>query len=153
MPIQFTPIGIVHSPFKSPSDIHRERNIRPDGFADITGEIELLPELIQGLKDIDGFSHLIIIFNFHRAEGTSLTAHPPFDSKERGVFSTRSPRRPNPLGVTVVRLIKREGNRLFISGLDMIEGTPVLDIKPYTGRDRKENIRQGWLDSFQNDCD
>ena len=153
MPIQFKPIGIVHSPFNSPGDINRERNIRPDGFEDIQGEIELLPELAQGLKDIDGFSHLIIIFNFHRAAGASLIAHPPFDSRERGVFSTRSPRRPNPLGVTVVRLIRREENRLFIAGLDMIDGTPVLDIKPYTRRDRKENIRQGWLEPFQEKCD
>ena len=153
MPIQFKPIGVVHSPFKSPGEITRERNIRPDGFEEIKGEIELLPELVQGLEDIDGFSHLIIIFNFHRATGASLIAHPPFDSRERGVFSTRSPRRPNPLGVTVVRLIRREENRLFIAGLDMIEGTPVLDIKPYTRRDRKENIRQGWLESFQEKCD
>jgi len=149
MCIEFKPIGVIHSPFKNPQDIVRERNTDPEGFADVKGEIEIHPEFAAGLDDIDGFSHLIVVFIFHEAAEARLTAHPPYDQKERGVFATRSPHRPNPIGVTVVQLEGRIKNRLSVTELDMVEGTPVLDIKPYTQRDRKENIRLGWLTPFQ----
>jgi tRNA-Thr(GGU) m(6)t(6)A37 methyltransferase TsaA len=147
--IEFKPIGYIHSPFKNPGDIQRERNTRSGGFDEIRGEIELLKEYEPGLADIDGFSHLIILFHFHRASDSRLTAHPPFDNKERGVFATRSPHRPNPLGMSIVRFLGRRENRLSVAGLDMIEGTPVLDIKPYTARDRRDGIRLGWLEPHQ----
>ena len=153
MIIEFKPIGFVHSPFLNPEDIQRERNVRPDGFADIQGEIEVIQDYESGLSDIDGFSHLYILFHFHQSRGGHLTARPPFGNKERGVFATRSPNRPNPLGLTVVRLLGRKRNRLIIANMDMIEGTPVLDIKPYTLRDRKDDISPGWLAPYQDTVD
>jgi tRNA-Thr(GGU) m(6)t(6)A37 methyltransferase TsaA len=146
MDIQFKPIGIVHSPFKDKEDVKRERHRDEKGFSDIKGVVEIYPEFSQGLEDIDGFSHLVVIFAFHKSPPGHLKAHPPFDRKERGVFATRSPHRPNPIGMTVVRFHGRCGSSLHISGFDMIEGTPVLDIKPYTRRDLKPEARFGWLD-------
>ncbi|MBN2408796.1 MAG: tRNA (N6-threonylcarbamoyladenosine(37)-N6)-methyltransferase TrmO [Candidatus Aminicenantes bacterium] len=143
--IRFRPIGIVHSPFKTRDDIDPRRNRRPRGFADVRGEIEIDPAYAPGLKDIAGLSHLIIIFVFHKAGPGHLFARPPFERRRRGVFSTRSPRRPNPIGMTVVRLHGRRGNILKVSGIDMLEGTPVLDIKPYTSRDRKRGVQRGWM--------
>ncbi len=149
--IHFEPIGIVHSPFKSREDIPRKTWYDPHGFDDISGEVEVFKNFEPGLDDIDGFSHLILIFVFHESREQNLYAHPPYDNKKRGVFSTRSPRRPNSIGMTVVKLEGREKNILKISGLDMFEGTPVLDIKPYTQREIKENAAFGWLDSINKD--
>ncbi len=148
MTYTYSPIGIIHSPFQNKNDIQPERNKRPGGYAEIKGRIEIHEEYAPGLKDIEGFSHLLVIFVFHKSEEASLIAHPPFDHKPRGVFSTRSPHRPNALGLTVVRLLGREGSMLHVSGLDMLEGTPVLDIKPYTPRDLKSEARFGWLEGF-----
>jgi tRNA-Thr(GGU) m(6)t(6)A37 methyltransferase TsaA len=145
MDITFRPIGIVHSPFKKKEDITQERCTDPKGFDPVRGELEILPAYEEGLKDIDGFSHLFVLFFFHEAERGALTAFPPRDIGEKGVFSTRSPKRPNPLGLTVVRLEGRKNNILEVAGLDMIEGTPILDIKPYTPRDQKNDVRWGWL--------
>jgi len=143
------PIGLVRSPFKRAEDIPRERNIDPRGFDDVEGTIELFPEYEAGLKDIDGFSHIIVIFGFHQAEprpsGGGLLVYPPRQTEPRGVFATRSPHRPNPIGLTIVRLRGRAGCALHVSGLDMVEGTPVLDIKPYTRKDRKSRIKTGWI--------
>ena len=148
MTITLTPIGIVHSPFLNPEDVGKERNTNPDGFRDVQGKIELFKEYERGLADIDGFSHLFILFHFHRAQESRLIAHPPHGNKERGVFSTRSPRRPNALGLTVVKQLDRKDNILYIADLDMIEGTPVLDIKPYTLREQKANLSLGWLEPY-----
>lgn len=147
--MNFSPIGVIHSPFKHKNDVDRERHRSESGFAGIEGELEVYPEFSGGLEDIDGFSHLVVIFAFHDSEGGHLKARPPHDHKERGVFATRSPRRPNPVGMTVVRFRGRAGRRLKISELDMIEGTPVLDIKPYTRRDLKPEARFGWLENKQ----
>jgi tRNA-Thr(GGU) m(6)t(6)A37 methyltransferase TsaA len=144
MEISFRPIGIVHSPFKDRQDIPRSRCI--EGFDDVEGELEIFKEYEKGLENIEGFSHLILLFAFHKSEQGSLIAHPPYDGKPKGVFSTRSPHRPNPLGFTVLRLIRREQNILKVSGVDMIEGTPILDIKPYTRRDLKKEAKFGWLE-------
>jgi tRNA (adenine37-N6)-methyltransferase len=144
---RFRAIGVVRSPFRSPEEIPVERNANPEGFDDIAGSIELEPELTGGLKDIDGFSHLIVLFVFHRAGEAKLLTRPPFDGELRGVFASRSPHRPNPIGMTVVRYHGRTGASLRISGLDMIDGTPVLDIKPYLPRDQKTEIRTGWVAS------
>ena len=110
--------------------------------------LELFKEFEEGLQDIDGFSHIILIFAFHKSESRSLYAHPPFDDKKRGVFSTRSPNRPNPIGITVLKLLGRQGHVLKVSGTDMIEGTPILDIKPYTPREQKPEARFGWLEQW-----
>lgn len=143
---RFEPIGIVHSPFKRRDDIPGEKNRDPHGFEDVFGEVEVFENFEPGLDDIDGFSHIILIFVFHESLERKLYAHPPFDGKKRGIFATRSPHRPNPVGMTVVKLEGREENILKISGLDMFEGTPILDIKPYTPREYKENATYGWLD-------
>jgi tRNA-Thr(GGU) m(6)t(6)A37 methyltransferase TsaA len=145
MEIRFRPIGTVHSPFKGREDIPRARCIDQQGFDDVQGELEIFKEFEEGLQDIDGFSHIILLFAFHKSEQRSLIAHPPYDGQQRGVFSTRSPHRPNPLGATVLKLFGRKGNVLKVSGIDMIEGTPILDIKPYTPRDQKSDARFGWL--------
>jgi tRNA-Thr(GGU) m(6)t(6)A37 methyltransferase TsaA len=109
------------------------------------GELEILPEFEEGLRDIEGFSHLYVIWCFDRAEGYELTAHPPCDDRTHGVFATRSPLRPNPLALTVVQLLERSGNRLRVRGVDMLDGTPVLDIKPYLSSIPEEKLRRGWL--------
>ena len=148
MRFEFKAIGEVHSPFKKNEDITRDRCARPDGFDDIRGQIEIYPEFASGLLDVDGFSHLFILFVFHEVFTGKLRVYPPQGDKERGVFSSRSPHRPNALGLTVVRLIGVADNVLDISDIDMIEGTPVLDIKPYTRRDLKTETRWGWLTPF-----
>lgn len=146
MEIKFNPIGFVRSSFKRMDEIPEKRIKSLLDFEDVEGEIEILEEFEDGLKDIEGFSHLIIVFAFHQMEKRKVKVCPPFDEKERGVFATRSPSRPNPVGVTVVELLERKGRILRIRGVDMIDGTPVIDIKPYTLRDSKIDIKMGWLD-------
>jgi tRNA-Thr(GGU) m(6)t(6)A37 methyltransferase TsaA len=138
-------IGVVHSPFREPTDIPRDMNRLPGAFANVRGSLEIFPEYAEGLKDVGAFSHLIVTFAFHKATETKLLSKPPGETRPRGVFSTRSPHRPNALGLTVVKLASKRGNNLQVSGIDMIEGTPILDIKPYTARDRKSRIRTGWI--------
>jgi len=147
MNIRFKPIGVVHSPFRKPQDIPKKRVYDTQSYEPVEGELEIFAEFQEGLKDIEGFSHLIILFSFHKSRQEHLTAHPPCQTKTRGVFATRSPHRPNLIGMTVVRLIERNGKILRVSGIDMIEGTPVLDIKPYTSRDQKMDIRLGWIET------
>jgi tRNA-Thr(GGU) m(6)t(6)A37 methyltransferase TsaA len=146
---RFEALGVVRSPFKTPEDVPVERNATALGFDDVRGEIEVDSAFADGLKDIDGFSHLFILFAFDRAAEAKLLAKPPFDDQVRGIFATRSPRRPNALGLTVVKLEGRDGRVLRVSGLDMTDGTPVLDIKPYTDRDRKDAVRTGWLAKYE----
>ena len=135
------PIGYVRSPFEADKEVPKGLGAEhPD-----EGEIVLLPEYEPGLNDIEGMSHLYILWVFDRVEGYDLIAHPPCDDHTHGVFSTRSPRRPNPIGLTVVELISREGNVLRVKGVDMLDGTPVLDIKPYLSSVPEETLRRGWL--------
>jgi len=148
----FKAVGVVHSPFRKPEDIPKEMNAAPGGFDDIESEIEVFPEFEPGLKDIDAFSHLIVLFSFHAAGPARLLVRPPFETEERGVFATRSPHRPNPIGLTVVRLLGRAGAGLRVSGLDAVEGTPVLDIKPYTRKDQKMDIKTGWIKGDDASC-
>lgn len=140
-PISFRPIGYVKSPYKSTGEI-------PKGFGvkhDAEGALEILPEFELGLKDIEGFSHLFVLWAFHRSEGFELVGTPPIDNRPHGVFATRSPRRPNPIGLTVVELLGRDGRHLDVRGVDMLDGTPILDIKPYLSSVATEKLRRGWL--------
>jgi tRNA-Thr(GGU) m(6)t(6)A37 methyltransferase TsaA len=148
MEITFKPIGIVHSPFQNKEDIKIFRNVDPKGFESVKGELEIFDNFVEGLQDIDGFSHIILIFAFHKSVEKKLYAHPPHDGKRRGVFSTRSPNRPNPIGLSVLQVVKRDKNKLQVLGVDMLEGTPVLDIKPYTPRDQRLGARFGWLEEW-----
>jgi len=143
--VRLRPIGAVRSSYRDPSDLPPPVFAPPRFFERSTGTIEVLPEFAAGLDGLEGFSHIIVIFHFHRAAGSKLEVVPPGESKPRGVFATRSPHRPNALGLSVLKLLGRDGRNLRVSGLDLIDGTPVLDIKPYTSRDRKAHIRTGWL--------
>ena len=135
------PIGYIHSPYKETSQIPKGLGARHD----VEGSIEILREFEAGLADIDGFSHRFVLWHFDRVEDFSLTAHPPCDDRAHGVFATRSPYRPNPIGLTVVELLRRDGADLYVRGVDMLDGTPVLDIKPYLTSVPAEKLRRGWL--------
>jgi tRNA-Thr(GGU) m(6)t(6)A37 methyltransferase TsaA len=120
--------------------------IQPSGARGVQGTLELAAAFQPGLQDLAGFSHLFLIYVFHEASGLQLTVTPFLDATPRGVFATRAPKRPNPIGLSVVRLIAIEDNRLMLEDVDMLDGTPVLDIKPYVPAfDRPENVRVGWL--------
>lgn len=135
------PIGTVRSPHKTTAEVPKGLGAKHEA----EGVLDILPEFEPGLADIEGFSHLYVLWVFDRAEGCELMASPPSDNRPHGVFATRSPRRPNPIGLTVVRLIKRDGARLHVRGLDMLDGTPILDIKPYLSNVPPEDLRRGWL--------
>jgi tRNA (adenine37-N6)-methyltransferase len=137
----FRPIGQVESPYKDSSEIPKGLGVKHDA----EGVLAILPEFEIGLADIEGFSHLFVIWVFDRNTGFDLTARPPSDNRSHGVFATRSPRRPNPIGLTVVQLLGREGARIRVRGVDMLDGTPVLDIKPYLSSIPPETLRRGWL--------
>ena len=140
--IKFKPIGIIHSPFREP----KGTPIQPASAKGIKGTIEIFPEYAEGLKDIEGFSHIILIYHFHLSKPSSLIARPFMDNKPHGIFAIRGPSRPNPIGVSVVRLIKIKENFLYIQDLDIVDGTPLLDIKPYVPEfDKKEKVKIGWL--------
>jgi tRNA-Thr(GGU) m(6)t(6)A37 methyltransferase TsaA len=140
------PIGFIHSPYLETSAIPKGLGARHDA----EGAIELLREYEPGLKDIEGFSHLFVLWEFDRADGFDLIAHPPADAGQpHGVFATRSPRRPNPIGLTVVELLGREGTSLRVRGVDMLDGTPVLDIKPYLSSVPAEKLKRGWLEEAE----
>ncbi len=128
--LAFRPVGIVHSPFVEPSDIPREWNRRKGAFDAVAGELEIFPEFAEGLDGLEPGASLIVLFGFHKAGSFHIKVTPPGETEPRGVFASRSPHRPNPIGITVVRLEAREGNVLKVTGLDMVEGTPILDIKP-----------------------
>ncbi len=141
--MEFTlrPIGFVRSPFSNTKDIPKGLGAKHDaeGVLDIEEEFEL------GLTDIEGFSHLIVIWAFDRSESCELLGTPPSDQRPHGVFATRSPRRPNPIGLTTVELLRRDGGRLHVRGVDMLDGTPILDIKPYLSSIPFETLKRGWL--------
>jgi len=135
------PIGWARTPFADTQQIPKG----PGAEHSAEGTLEIDAALAEGLLDIDGFSHLFVLWAFHRSSGYELTGVPPTDDRPHGVFATRSPRRPNPLGLTVVELLAREGSRLHVRGVDMLDGTPILDIKPYLSSVPAEAIRRGWL--------
>ncbi len=139
-------IGYVRSPYSEASQIPKGCGAQHEA----EGVLELLPAYEQGLLDIEGFSHLFVIWLFDRIDGFDLLANPPTDTRPHGVFATRSPRRPNPIGLTVVRLLSREGCGLRVAGVDMLDGTPILDLKPYLSSVPFDQLKRGWLAEAEN---
>jgi len=143
--MEFTmkPISEIHSPFtdKSQTPIQPTRS-------QAAGQVEVYPEFAEGLQDVEGFSHVILLYAFHQSEGYSLRVKPFLDDQLRGLFATRHPCRPNPIGLSIVRLLARRDNLLEIEGVDVLDGTPLLDIKPYVPDfDARENVRVGWYET------
>jgi tRNA (adenine37-N6)-methyltransferase len=134
-------IGYAKTPYTKTHDIPKG----PGAKHDAEGVLEILPEFELGLTDLEGFSHLFVLWVFDRSEGFELLGTPPVDNRPHGVFATRSPRRPNPIGLTVVELLRRDGRFVHVRGVDMLDGTPVLDIKPYLSSIPAETLRRGWL--------
>jgi tRNA-Thr(GGU) m(6)t(6)A37 methyltransferase TsaA len=146
MEILYTPIGTIHSPFHDLS----EMPIQPSSESSAPGMVDLLPEFTQGLKDLGGFSHIILIYHLHQSHLHKLTVTPFLDSIPHGIFATRAPHRPNPIGISVVRLLRIEHSTLFVECLDVLDGTPLLDIKPYVPEfDSPPEFRLGWLEGVQ----
>ena len=142
-PVTLTPIGVIRTPFAARENMP----IQPSGARGVEGRIVLRPDLAPALRDLDGFSHLLLLYHFHRSSGYDLIVTPFLDDTPRGLFATRAPRRPNPLGVSVVRLVGVEGNVLRIADIDVLDGTPLLDIKPHVPAfDAPEGARAGWLE-------
>jgi tRNA (adenine37-N6)-methyltransferase len=136
------PIGIIHSPFTEIENMP----IQPKGAADVEGTVHIHESYVEGLKDLEGFSHIYLIYLFHKAERISLTVTPFMDSTERGVFATRSPLRPNHIGLSIVQLVKIENGILTVRGIDVLDGTPLLDIKPYIRNfDSVAGSLSGWM--------
>jgi len=143
MEIVYRPIGVIRTPFKSPVGVP----IQPPAGRGVRGVVEVFPEYVEGLKDLEGFSYIILIYHFHLVKRYSLRVTPYMDSEARGVFATRAPARPNPIGISIVKLVKIEGNKLYIEDVDIVDGTPLLDIKPYVPEfDYRPNARIGWLE-------
>lgn len=142
--INFKPIGTIRTPFKNSEGMP----IQPAGAQGTVGMVEFLPEYAEGLQDLDGFSHVILLYLFHRARGFNLTVTPFMDSEPRGLFATRAPKRPNPIGLSIVKFLRVEDAKLYVENIDVIDGTPLLDIKPYVPEfDRPSDpVKVGWLE-------
>lgn len=138
---KMVPIGYAHTRFKFVEEIPKGIGAKHEEL----GEIEILEEYQEGLIDIEGFSHIYVLWVFHVSKGWELTVVPPNDDRPHGVFATRSPFRPNPIGLTVVRLLRRDGRMLHVKGVDMLDGSPVLDIKPYLSNVGEDELRRGWV--------
>lgn len=148
--IEVKPIGIIHTPFEDLQGMP----IQPAGAAGIRGTVEVFEQYQGGLKDLDGFSHIILLYLFHRSRGFKLEVVPFLDTHPRGLFATRAPRRPNPIGLSVVRLDRLENGVLHVQNVDILDGTPLLDIKPYVPEfDRHEDVRTGWLERARKTVD
>lgn len=146
MDITYHPIGLLHTPFH---DL-RDMPIQPSGAASAPGTAEIYAEYAEGLQDLDGFSHVILLYHLHQVREAKLRVVPFLDSEPRGVFATRSPSRPNPIGLSIVRLLRVDGRMLHLGNLDILDGTPLLDLKPYVpGFDRPARARAGWLQAQQ----
>ena len=139
--LSMQPIGYVRSAYRETREVPKGLGAKHEA----EGTLEILAGFEPGLADIEGFSHLYVVWVFDRSAGPSLTATPPSDNRPHGVFATRSPQRPNPIGLTVVELLRRDGPVLHVRGIDMLDGTPILDIKPYLSSIAPEKLRRGWL--------
>jgi tRNA-Thr(GGU) m(6)t(6)A37 methyltransferase TsaA len=146
MKIEFQPIGVIHSPFEKVEGIP----IQPSHAQDVKGTVEVFPEFAEGLCDLDGFSHIILLYHLHESRSYRLKVVPFLDADPRGLFATRAPNRPNPIGLSVVRLVAIVENKLFIEGVDILDGTPLLDIKPHVDDfEAGGEVRVGWLGSVR----
>lgn len=145
-PVLYHPIGVLYTPFIDPAGMP----IQPSGASGVYGTAEIYPEYAAGLHDLAGFSHIILLYHFHHAPAPRLTVIPFLDTAARGIFATRAPARPNPIGLSVVRLLRCEGATLFLEAVDMLDGTPLLDIKPYVPAfDYCAAESSGWLEAVQ----
>jgi len=141
--IELSPIGTIHTPFTELKGMP----IQPAGAVGVKGTIELFEEYQAGLKDLDGFSHIILLYHFHCSQGFKMQVVPFMDTKPRGLFATRAPKRPNPIGLSVVQLDRIENGILYVQNIDMLDGTPLLDVKPYVPEfDSHPKFRTGWLE-------
>jgi len=141
------PIGTIHTPH---IDV-KNMPIQPIAAEGLKGYIELLPEFVNGLKDLEGFSHITLLYRFHKIEGYELLVTPFMDTEKHGIFATKAPKRPNAIGLSTVKLLAIEGNILHIEQVDMLDGTPLIDIKPFYPRyDNRENVIIGWLEKNRN---
>jgi tRNA-Thr(GGU) m(6)t(6)A37 methyltransferase TsaA len=141
--IKLKPIGIIHTPFTRLEGMP----IQPAGAAGVQGRVEVFEQYRSGLEDLDGFSHVILLYHFHRSQGFKLQVVPFMDDQPRGLFATRAPKRPNPIGLSLVRLDRIESGVLHVQDVDILDGTPLLDIKPYVPEfDSQTEVRAGWLD-------
>ena len=142
--ICFSPIGIIHTPFKTLEGMP----IQPGGAREVLGQVELKPELAEALADLDGFSHIYLLYSFHQSKGFRLTVTPYMDDTPRGLFATRAPKRPNSIGLSVVEVVSVAGNVVTVRGIDVLDGTPLLDIKPYAPAFDAPvcTVRSGWLE-------
>lgn len=147
-PICFEPIDVIHSPFTQREGMP----IQPAGADDVRGTVEVFPAFAEGLADLDGFSHIYLLYHLHQAQGFSLKVKPFLDTQLRGLFATRAPKRPNPIGLSVVRVVGVSGNEVQIEGVDILDGTPLLDIKPYLPDfDQPQVERIGWYGAASSD--
>jgi tRNA-Thr(GGU) m(6)t(6)A37 methyltransferase TsaA len=146
--IVYKPIGVIRSEHTKPE----ETPIQPVYSEGCQGRAEVFPEFAAGLRDLEGFSHIYLVYHMHRADRPQLVVKPFLQDVERGVFATRAPCRPNPIGLSIVRMVRREGNILYLDGVDVLDGTPLLDIKPYTAKfDCIEVTRSGWQDEVDDE--
>ena len=144
MPIAFEPIGVIHSPFTEP----KGSPIQPVSANSAAGMVELFPEFAAGLRDLVGFSHILLIYHFHRSRPHALSVVPFLDTQPRGLFATRAPNRPNPIGISLVRLERVDGCRLHVANIDVLDGTPLLDVKPHVPDfDCAPGARTGWMEA------
>jgi tRNA (adenine37-N6)-methyltransferase len=142
-PILIHPIGVIHTPH---TDV-KNMPIQPIAAEGIKGYIELLPEYVAGLQDLEGFSHITLLYRFHKISSYELVLVPFMDTQKRGIFACKAPKRPNAIGVSTVRLLGVEGNIVHIEQVDMLDGTPLIDIKPFYPRyDNRLNAQLGWLE-------
>ena len=149
MRLGVSPIGVIHTPFTSLEGMP----IQPTGAAGVKGTVEVFENYRPGLKDLEGFSHIILIYHFHGSSGFKLHVVPFLDSQPRGLFATRAPKRPNPIGLSVVQLDKIENGLLYIQNVDILDNTPLLDIKPYVPEfDAPKKVRIGWLEKATKDA-
>lgn len=140
--VRYSPIGTIHSPFTTEAGMPIQT-----GFSDAAGTVDLDPEYVEGLRDLEDFSHIILVYHFHRSDGYELLPEPYMEDKPHGVFATRAPRRPNPVGISVVELREVSGSTLHVDGIDVIDGTPLLDVKPFVPAfNGVENVTIGWLE-------
>lgn len=146
--IFYKPIGLIYTPYRRIQDMP----IQPSGALKVRGKLVLNPELLAGITDLEGFSYVYLIYHFHQVQNSELIVTPFLDKKPHGVFATRAPKRPNPIGLSIVKLISIEENILIVENVDMLDGTPILDIKPYVPAfDQHTQVKVGWLTGYEDD--